>query len=437
MEQGCRGRAIVGGVLLLLVAGSAPAVLAQCIGDCDGNGHVNAGEVATGVGIALLELPPSACSSYGSTVEVDDLVDAVNEIIHGCLPTPTPTATLTPTITSTPLPTKTPGGVPNAVAGGAAVVAKSMGGIPSLVTAIVTGLTKGGSGAGAALPPGGGAAGACPQGGSATRTCTTPAGGGAQLDLMLSMCAVSVPDGTLTFNTTLAPITLLSTAPAACPSGVSPFVPINATADVSGIVRDPAQNILLSSRATLTAVVNAQIPFPVPVCVVSGAQLTVTGPLSSAIPNDGNAVLNFLQTNVSLAITSFNGDCVPVDYTLTFNGHAQVRDTSMETAPVTFDDLVVHVNATGSPTTLEMDGGLNFDCIDGAITLDTTTPLTAVPGQICPTGGQIHITSPEGPSAIRYLADGAVEVDVNNDSVFEKMFDSCSDPMLRLCPQQS
>lgn len=437
MPKRCRWRAVRDGVLLLLLAGPAAVVEAQCIGDCDGNGHVSPAEVATGVEIALAD-PAATCAAFGTDVQVDDLVDAVNRLIDGCPATPTPSQTPTPTITPSPLPTKTPGGVSNAVAGGAAVIAKSMGGIPSLVTAIVTGLTKGGSGSGAALPPGGGAAGACPQGGEATRTCTTPATGGAQLDLSLNMCAVAVPDGTLTFNTTFSPITLVSSAPAACPSGVSPFVPINATADVTGITRDPQQNILLSSRATLTAVVTAQIPFPLTVCVVSGAQLAVTGSLSSAIPTGGGAILSFLQTDVNLAITSFSNDCVPVDYTLTFNGPAQVRDTTTsETAPVTFHDLVVHVNATGSPTILEMDGGLDFDCIEGSITLDTTTALSAIPGQLCPTGGVIGITSPEGPSAIRYNADGSVDVDVNNDGIFENMFESCIDPMLQLCPQQS
>jgi len=438
MALGFRSYALVSGAVFLLMTPPV-RVGAQCIGDCNGDNHVTPAEISTGVQIALLELGESACPGLGDDVAVDVLVDAVNSRINGCPPTPTPsvtpTVTPTPTVTITAVPTNTPGGVSNAVASGAAVVAKSLGGIPSLVTAIVTGLTHGGA---SALDPEGGAAGTCPGGGEALRACIQ-GDNTAQLELRLSNCAVTVPDGTLTFNTpAFSPITLVSASPpASCPSGVFPGTPINAIADVIGIVRNLDDDIVLNTRATLTAVVVPQIPFPPPVCVVTGAQLTVTGPLSAAIPNDGGSILNFLQTNVTLGITSFNQDCVPVNYTLTFNGPAQIRDTgSNELAPVTFSSFVVRVMAGSTPTTLEMDGGLNFGCIEGAIALDTIEPLSAIPGQICPTGGLIHITSPEGPGAIHYLSDGSVEVDVNNDGTFDNTFSSCIDPTLQLCPQQ-
>src|SRR6185295_4140041 len=155
------------------------------------------------------------------------------------------------------------------------------------------------------------------------------------------------------------------------------------------------------------------------------------------IPGDGGAILTMLQTGVVLAISSFNSDCVPVQYTLTFNGHAQVRDTStQEVADVTFSSFVVRVNATATPTTLELDAGLNFDCIAGNIVLDNTTPLTAIPGALCPTGGVIKITSPEGPGTITYASDGSVQVDNDNDGTTDDTFDSCIDPMLQLCPAQ-
>jgi hypothetical protein len=436
MLQGSRGVAAVVSALFLSL--SVARAEAQCVGDCDGNGFVQPPELRDAVQIALLELPATACTAYSGSIEVDDLVDAVIHAIGGCpTPTPSPSPTITPTSTITPTPvnTNTPGGVSNAVAGGAAVVAKSLGGIPSLVTAIVTGLTKGTA---ADLDPGeGSAAGACPLGGSATRVCTTPGTGGAQLALSLSTCAVSVPDGSLTFNTFSA-INLVSGAPASCPTGVFPGTNINATADVTGAVRNLADELQLNTRATLSAIVLPTIPFPLVSCVVTGAQLTVTGSLVSALPNGaGGAILELLQTGVTLAISSFNADCVPVQYTLTFNGPAKVSDTTAPTdkADVTFSSFVVRVNATGNPTTLEMDGGLNFGCANGAIVLDTVTPLASIPGSICPTGGLIQITTPEGPGAIEYQSDGSVQVDIDNDGTFDNTFPSCIDPMLQLCPQ--
>lgn len=421
-------------LFLALGAGSAAA---QCVGDCDGDNTVEPGEIRDAVQIALLELPPSACTAYSGTIEVDDLVDAVINAIGACPEaTPTVTSTVTPTATITPTPTRTntPGGVSNAVAGGAAVIAKSLGGIPSLVTAIVTGLTKGTPSE--PVDGQGSAAGACPLGGTATRDCT-PQNPGAQLALGLSSCAVAVPGGTQTFNTMNGPITLASGAPATCPMGVS-LVPINALADVRSLVTDMNDELQLDSRAQLAAIVIPSFDFSKPACAsITGAQLTVTGLLSSSIPGGSGASLNLLQTGVVLAISAFNADCVPVQYTLTFNGHAQVRDTStQESAEVTFSSFVVRVNATSVPTTLDLEGGLNFDCINGNIVLDTTTPLTSIPGSLCPTSGVIQITSPEGPGTITYASDGSVQVDNDNDGTTDDTFDSCIDPMLQLCPDQ-
>jgi hypothetical protein len=441
MDQGarCRGLAWTG-IALALVLSWTDRAAAQCVGDCDGDGQVSATEITTGVDIALLRQPPSSCTAFSPPVEIDQLVLAVDNRLTGCAATPTPspsatesgTPSPTPTATSSAGPTNTPGGVPNAVAGGAAVVAKSLGGIPSLVTAIVTGLTYGNDAAAQ-----GSAAGACPEGGTAQRTCTTPTGGGAQLSIALASCAVSVPDGTLTFNTPQSPITLTSQSPAACPLGVSPFAPIEAVGDVTAVVRDSEQNVTLSTRATLTAVVEPQIPVPPPVCVLNGADLIVTGTLTAAIPGNGGTILTLTQTSIELVIQSRNIDCVPVQYTLTFDGAGAVRDTgSNEMAAIRFDDFVVRVDARTTPTLLDMDGGLNFDCVAGDIVLDTVTSLTSVAGQLCPAGGRINITSPEGPSVIQYLSDGSVQVDVTGDGTFDTTFDSCVDPMLALCPQQ-
>lgn len=433
MVRGARFCAISSAVLVVVLGGwGTPLANAQCVGDCDGNGSVTAAEVASGVQIGLLVAEDATCPAYPSGAEIEDLVLAVNHKLEGCPPTPTATATATPTSTPTATATNTPGGVSNAVAGGAAVVAKSLGGIPSLVTAIVTGLTRGGTTE--SLDQGGGA-GACPLGGTASRTCTAN-GNAIRIELGLDTCALATPDGSLTLDTVL-PISL--DAPGFCsPTVLVP--PINATADLFGFYRNPQDELTLTTRATLPAVVvrSLEIPNPTPVCVVAGTELTVTGSLSSVLPNDGGgAVLNFLQAEVDVDIATYNSDCVPVEYTLTFNGPAKVSDTSAISEPVDveFDDLVVTVDARTSPTTLQMEGGLNFGCVTGAITVDTIEPLTSTPGALCPTAGILALGTPEGPARVRYDATGRVDIDFDNDGTFDNTFPSCIDPMLFLCPQ--
>jgi len=61
---------------------------ASCVGDCDGNGHVEVSELVTGVNIALGSAPPAACTPFdpdnSNTVTVDELVKGVNNALNGC-----------------------------------------------------------------------------------------------------------------------------------------------------------------------------------------------------------------------------------------------------------------------------------------------------------------------------------------------------------------
>jgi hypothetical protein len=412
-------------MLIGLLAASATTARAQCLGDCDGSGGVSTSEVVLGVEIAVLAEPPSACAAYGGIPEVDDLVTAVN---NDTCPAPTGTPTATPTVTPTATVTNTPGAAPIAVAGGAAVVAKSLSAIPSLVSAIVTGLVSG-------TPPEegqGGAAGMCPLGGEATRVCSAITGA-AHLDIALASCGVATPDGSLVLNT-FTPLTL-DFLGANCSNLIA--LTIQATANVRGRYLDSQATPLLDTSAILAASVMPITTFPQPACRITGATLDVTGLLSSTIPNGGgSAVINFMQTTVNLTNIVFNASCLPVQYNLTFNGPAEVRDVSTgEFAHVVFNNLLVRVNSTAVPTTLEIEGGVQFDCIQGNILLDTVAPLLANPGSLCPTGGEIDISSIEGMSKVVYMASGQVDVDVDDDGDVDHTFSSCSDPNLQLCPE--
>ncbi len=59
-----------------------------CVGDCDRGGHVAIDELITGVNIALGSEPLSSCPAFDmgddNTVEINELVSAVNNALNGC-----------------------------------------------------------------------------------------------------------------------------------------------------------------------------------------------------------------------------------------------------------------------------------------------------------------------------------------------------------------
>jgi hypothetical protein len=91
----------------LLDMGWNQETVAPCVGDCNGDGMVSINELIQAVGIALGNLPLSACPAVDAdgngTVAVNELVAAVGNALNGC-----PAAAGTPTVTPTAGPTPTP-----------------------------------------------------------------------------------------------------------------------------------------------------------------------------------------------------------------------------------------------------------------------------------------------------------------------------------------
>ena len=60
----------------------------SCRGDCSGDGVVTISDLITAVSIALDRSPPSACQSLDTnddgSLTVDEIIAAVNEVLHGC-----------------------------------------------------------------------------------------------------------------------------------------------------------------------------------------------------------------------------------------------------------------------------------------------------------------------------------------------------------------
>ncbi len=75
---------------------TATFVVAECRGDCDGNGAVSVSELVRGVGDALLltRTCPAMDNDGSGWVSIGELVAAVRSALDGCFAAPTPTATL-------------------------------------------------------------------------------------------------------------------------------------------------------------------------------------------------------------------------------------------------------------------------------------------------------------------------------------------------------
>ena len=103
---------LVGAALWMALAGAA---VAQCCGDCAGDGRVTIDDLIRAVTNALDGCPAAPATCCGDcagdgSVTIDDLVRAVNNALNDCMPVATATSTLavTPgTPTRTPTPTRT------------------------------------------------------------------------------------------------------------------------------------------------------------------------------------------------------------------------------------------------------------------------------------------------------------------------------------------
>ncbi|MBI3390482.1 MAG: proprotein convertase P-domain-containing protein [Deltaproteobacteria bacterium] len=339
----------------------------------------------------------------------------------------TATASATPTASLTVAPSHTPGSaaVAESVAGSAVIVANGMTAIPSVVTALVSGLQFGG----AASFDDGGAAGSCPLGGSVTRTCPF---GDSMLTIKLVGCRIATPSGTATIDGSVK----LGTG--FCPLVLPPWM---ATVDVTAVFRDQANNKLLTAKANFTGTVDPQLGGT---CKATGANLVLNGTLETLFPSSDDVQVTFANTSVAVTVATFNAACVPVNYSLDFDGPATIATSeagggAAATDPpfaVTFGHFVMQQNASANPTVLSIDGDITAACYGGTVTLQTLTPLAQAVGQPCPTSGKVKVNAPGGMSRLLYLAGGMVGIDTNLDGIADETFPSCLDSLLLLCLAQ-
>lgn len=362
------------------------------------------------------------------------VADAVEAVIQGSAPgeqptrTPTgpatsPTATATvaqasPTATAT-TPVITPGSVSERVAGGTTVVVNGMGVVSSIVTAIASGFQFGGStGAASALitsPYTGNAAGDCPLGGTATRSGSFPPA----MTITLNQCGVPTTQGSVILTGAVS---------------VTGLFTITANVDIDVTFRNQQQETVLTASADLTGTVTGIQPAQT--CFLLGATLRLTGPVEAQVPGDGGVRIQFSDTIVNVVIKQFSADCVPLRYTLTFNGPATVTETSSgQTYAVTFVQLSLDQNAGLNPAEATLNGGIASTCFGGNVTLATDAPIKTVVGDFCPLGGSIVVTAAPGQSGKVFYSPGGVDIDSDLNGTTDVHYDFCLAPELLACPQ--
>jgi hypothetical protein len=365
--------------------------------------------------------------------------------------TVTATATLTPTITPTASPTETQFPVGDTVAGHAAIVSVGLGSVQSIIAAVVAEVTNKGPmvsalvteahvGRGIVLPD------QCPISGTTTKVCSEMGAGISktiQLSLSASQCVAAGPaGGTAEFNGTISvdssPFLLNSCDPVLFVSGMYAADQLEVT------FRNDNLDTTLDATANLTG--NVSIITPDPNCLVGKLNLSLNGSLVSKLGDffNGEGVeVDFADTTMTMDQITYNDDCVPIEYRLTFNGQATVIYIPPLPALVALNGLVVNPgvsvqfsnfilkqNANTDPVTVEMSGTMNSDCFGGAVGLQTFVPVAVAAGQLCPDAGGITVTS-AGATAMVTYDDGAVTVEQNG---MQQTFPICVADELLECP---
>jgi hypothetical protein len=453
--------------------------VASCVGDCGGDGEVTVNELLSMVNVALGNAAVTACAAgdanQDNEITINEILAAVNNALNGCVlaatptptstetptspptstdtpspppaqtdtPTPPPTATetspptttsteapsATPTVTSTTIvvtstatlaltPTRTPTSTPGtsvdqiaAVAGRTTLAVDSVTVISNVIAALANGIQFG-SGAqvfGLAEStdgPGGQAAGSCPLGGSASKSGNPITG----QTIMLNLCKAATFDGSVTF---VGSITFGLLAPL--------------SVDVTATFRDQNGATIEIAVAQIHGSVSPTLGGS---CYLTAASFTLTGNMTTT--TKGTTVgVSFNNTQMTVSNITFNTSCVPTVYDITLTGGAGLLEPQGGSTPVTFNQLVVHVDSSGSSTILTVNGGIQSPCFGGTATLMTQTPLSVPSGENCPTVGVINVTLSQGQAHITFNLD--MSVVIQGDGIETLMAPNCFDPRLLAC----
>jgi hypothetical protein len=367
--------------------------------------------------------------------------------------TATATNTVAPTVTNTPSPSATPSEtvVPpgDQIASRAAFISAGLGSIQGLVAAVVTAATNDGSAlvyGSQGLPPPIDTN-QCPISGDTTQSCTEMGSGLTKtINLLLGAdnCVAPGPlggtgefDGSISIDSTQ--FILNSCSPLRFAGGAY------GVTDLTIVLRDATTNIALTIAANLNG--NVSVTGLDAQCLVGALSLSVNGTMSSLLPDGTGVQVDFLNTTVMMSSITYNGNCVPLKYTLKFNGDATftpmqgallevsaplISGVPIEQAfDVSFINFILTQDATTSPVSVEMDGTMSSSCFGGQLILDTTTPLAVAAGQLCPNAGAISVSGASNSMATVSYDNGVVTVTPAGGLPTD--YPSCLAPELLMC----
>lgn len=403
---------------------------------------------------------PTATGTADATATATDTPIATASATPTTPAAPSATATHTPTVTNTPPPTATVTETPfppgEAMGGRASIMSTGLGSIQAVVGAVVA-LVKNSGGASLVALGSGGPAGVggpadidqCPVSGTTSQTCSIVTNV-LNLELGADLCVADGPaGGQATFN---GAISITSTNPLLIDCDPLTFLAANfATTDLTIALADGQATPLLDITADLEG---AAAPAPVldPVCRIGGLNLTnVSGSLISALADGPTVQAFFNGTSIAMSAITYNSDCVPIAYTLTFNGPAAF--TVVTAAPLTgaglggpagdvvetsfdvvFTNFKLEQNASTDPVTVKMTGSVSSSCFGGLVGMTTFTPLAIAAGQICPDAGQLDVAgNASSMAAIVYDQDG---VEVTPAGGQAMSYPTCLAPDLLTCAPQ-
>lgn len=169
-------------------------------------------------------------------------------------------------------------------------------------------------------------------------------------------------------------------------------------------------------------------------CALTAATLHVnSGTLSVQWPDGTQLGTSFAGTTVGISNITFNPNCVPTAYHLTFSGPASLLTPAGATVAVTFDNLVMNVDDTSDPTVLDLSGGMSSTCFGGAGAVTTEAPLRIHSGSACPFDGTISATVQSDTTRIFYRSDQSGAVDEHADGSTDATATNCLDARLLMC----
>lgn len=404
---------------------------------------------ATATATATSSMVPASATATATATGVPTGTATATATATG-VPTGTASATLTPTPTASPSPTvAVPPG--ESAAGRAAIVSTGLGSVQALVGAIVSIITNDGNNLTVGSDDGlGGIGGApelddCPLGGFTSQDCTGPNGGPLTISLGANNCIAGGPlGGQVEFNGL---ITLMANAGLFVQCGDPPlfFGGTFAIDDLGIRFRGPLEEPVLDVAADLTGTFS--LTPALSSCLVGSLTLTLNGTLTSVLGDGGGVSVQFQNTSVVIDQITFNADCVPINYRLTFNGPATFTPMQAglfeawspliaggaptDSFEVTFATFRVVQNATANPVIVTMSGDMTSDCFGGTIGLSTFTPLAVAAGELCPASGVLDVTGGGTTARVTY-EDGAVTVDPATGP--PEVYPTCLDPALLVCP---